>query len=67
MRAVSPNTLVVQTASIRTEKDVYDAILSGADGTGATSGIVAAPDPVLAMRTMVKALAAAGRELKQRG
>ena len=67
VRAVSPGTLVVQAASIRTEKDVYDAILSGADGTGATSGIVAAPDPVLAMRTMVKAVAAAGKELKQRG
>ena len=66
VRAVSPDTLVVQAAGISTDKDVYDAILSGADGTGATSGIVAAPDPVLAMRSMVKALAAAGKELKQR-
>ncbi len=60
VRAVSPNTLVVQAAGISTDRDVYAAILSGADGTGATSGIVAAPDPVLAMRSMVKALAAAG-------
>ena len=67
MRAVSPNTLVVQTASISTDQDVYDAILSGADGTGATSRIVAPPDPVLAMRSMIKALVAAGKELKQRG
>ena len=67
VRAVSPDTLVVQAAGISTDRDVYDAILSGADGTGATSGIVAAPDPVLAMRSMVKALAAAGRELKLRG
>ena len=65
VRAISPDTLVVQAASIRTEKDVYDAILSGADGTGATSGIVASPDPVLAMRSMVKALAAAAKVLKQ--
>ena len=64
VRAVSPNTLVVQAAGISTDRDVYDAILSGADGTGATSGIVAAPDPVLAMRSMVKALAAAGRDFK---
>ena len=47
-------------------KEVYDAILSGADGTGATSGIVAAPDPVLAMRSMVKAMCEAAKE-KQRG
>ncbi len=67
VRAVSPNTLVIQAAGISTDKDVYDAIFSGADGTGATSGIVAAPDPFLAMRSMVKALAAAGKELKQRG
>ena len=64
VRAVSPNTLVVQAAGISTDRDVYDAILSGADGTGATSGIVAAPDPALAMRSMVKALAAAGRDFK---
>ena len=64
VRAVSPNTLVVQAAGISTDRDVYDAILSGADGTGATSGIVAAPDPVLAMRSMIKALAAAGRDFK---
>ena len=64
VRAVSPNTLVVQAAGISTDRDVYDAILSGADGTGATSGIVAATDPVLAMRSMVKALAAAGRDFK---
>jgi len=67
VRAVSPNTLVLQAAGISTDRDVYDAILSGADGTGATSGIVAAPDPVAAMRSMVKALCEAGRELKQRG
>ena len=66
VRAVSPNTLVLQAAGISTDRDVYDAILSGADGTGATSGIVAAPDPVLAMRSMVKAMCEAAKE-KQRG
>ena len=65
VRSVSPETLVLQAAGISTAKDVYDAILSGADGTGATSGIVAAADPVLAMTEMVKALCAAAEELKK--
>ncbi len=67
VRAVSPETLVLQAAGISTDRDVYDAILSGADGTGATSGIVAAADPVQAMTAMVKALCEAGKERKQRG
>ena len=65
VRSVSPETLVLQAAGISTAKDVYDAILSGADGTGATSGIVAAADPVQAMGEMVRALCAAAKELKK--
>lgn len=56
VRAASPHTLVLQAAGISTGENVYQAILSGADGTGATSGIVAAKDPEAAMTEMIEAL-----------
>ena len=62
VRGESANTLVLQAAGISNGKNVYDAIRSGADGTGATSGIVAAKDPVEAMREMIAALAQARDE-----
>lgn len=62
VRSVSANTLVLQAAGISTGKNVYDAIRSGADGTGATSGIVVARNPVEAMREMIVALAQARDE-----
>jgi len=65
VRSESENTLVLQAAGISTGKNVYDAIRSGADGTGATSGIVAAPDPVSALREMITALAKARDENMQ--
>lgn len=65
VRSESANTLVLQAAGISTGKNVYDAIRSGADGTGATSGIVAASDPVAALREMIAALAQARDENTQ--
>lgn len=62
VRGESANTLVLQAAGISNGKNVYDAIRSGAAGTGATSGIVAAKDPVEAMREMIAALAQARDE-----
>jgi len=62
VRAVSPHTLVLQAAGISTGDDVYRALLSGADGTGATSGIVAAADPAAALREMIAALDRARRD-----
>ena len=56
VRAISPHTLVLQAAGISTGEDVYQAILSGADGTGATSGIVTAKEPVAAMTAMIQSL-----------
>ncbi|MBS6644261.1 MAG: triose-phosphate isomerase [Clostridiaceae bacterium] len=64
VKEVSPDTLVLQAAGISTGDDVYQAIMSGADGTGATSGIVAAADPYQAMKEMIEALAKARDELK---
>ena len=65
VRSVSPDTLVLQAAGISNGQNVYDAIMSGADGTGATSGIVAAADPVSAMREMVAAVRQAADDLKK--
>lgn len=67
VKEVSPDTLVLQAAGISTGEDVYQAILAGADGTGATSGIVAAADPYQAAKEMIEALAKAGKELRKEG
>ncbi len=56
VKSVSPNTLVLQAAGISTGKNVYDAIMCGADGTGGTSGIVAAKDPFAVLDEMMEAL-----------
>lgn len=62
VRAASPKTLVLQAAGISTADDVYNAIRSGADGTGATSGIVCAKDPVKALTDMVGAIVRARKD-----
>jgi triosephosphate isomerase len=60
VRRVTPHTKVLQAAGISTGENVYDAIVkAGADGTGATSGIVAAADPYKALSDMLSALARA--------
>ena len=56
VKSVAPDTLVLQAAGIRSGEDVYNAICSGAEGTGATSGIVAKPDPCGALQEMIEAL-----------
>lgn len=61
----SPETLVLQAAGISNGKNVYDAIMSGADGTGATSGIVAAADPEAMLVEMVEAVVKARADRKE--
>lgn len=56
VKAVSPNTKVLQAAGISTGQNVYDAIKYGADATGGTSGIVAADDPFATLDEMFEAL-----------
>ena len=56
VKEVSPETLVLQAAGISSGQNVYDAIKYGADGTGGTSGIVAAPDPMAMLDEMFAAL-----------
>ena len=56
VKSVSPKTKTLQAAGISSGADVYKAIASGADGTGGTSGIVAAEDPEAILREMIAAL-----------
>lgn len=56
VKAVSPQTQVLQAAGISTPEDVYNAIKYGADGTGGTSGIVCAADPKQTLIDMFAAL-----------
>lgn len=64
VKSVSPTTLTLQAAGISTADDVYKAIMSGADGTGGTSGIVCAKDPEATLKEMLEALAKARDEIK---
>lgn len=65
VKSVSPNTKVLQAAGISTGQNVYDAILCGADGTGGTSGIVAAKDPFKTLDEMFQALDKARTDIKE--
>lgn len=65
VKSVSPTTLVLQAAGISTGQNVYDAICSGADGTGGTSGIVAAKDPFATLDEMIEALDRARKDMKK--
>jgi triosephosphate isomerase len=57
IRKESPDVLVVIASSITTGDDVRKVIGMGADGTGATSGIIKAPDPSARVYEMAEAAA----------
>lgn len=65
VKSVSPTTQVLQAAGISTGQNVYDAIVIGADGTGGTSGIVAAKDPFKTLDEMFEALDKARTDIKE--
>ena len=65
VKSISPATKTLQAAGISTGADVYKAIMSGADGTGGTSGIVCAKDPAAALTEMIEALVKAREEIKE--
>ncbi|HCX63816.1 MAG TPA: hypothetical protein DHN33_01215, partial [Eubacteriaceae bacterium] len=56
VKEVSETTLVMQAAGISTKDDVYRVICLGADGTGATSGIVEDENPRQALIDMIEAV-----------
>lgn len=59
VKAIDPNILIHQGAGIHCGDDVYETVMRGADGTGATSGIVCAPDPLAMIDEMMAAMARA--------
>ena len=56
VKSVSPNTKTLQAAGISSGEDIYNAIKTGADASGGTSGIVAAEDPMAMLEEMFEAL-----------
>ena len=62
LNAINPDVLVMIASGVSTAQDCYNVIKLGADGTGATSGILNAPSPSVRVREMAEAIAKAGRE-----
>ena len=56
VKSVNPSIKVLQAAGISTREDVKKALMSGADATGGTSGIIAADNPVATLEGMLEEL-----------
>lgn len=63
VKRVDPSVLVMCSAGIHSAEDVAEMMRLGVDGTGSTSGILKASDPVAQMTAMVEAIARTWREL----
>lgn len=57
IKSVNPDVLILQAAGISTPNDVRKMMELGADGTGATSGIVKATNPVKVLEEMIEVIA----------
>ncbi len=64
LRKVNPDVHINIASGITTADDVYNVIYHGADGTGATSGILKAEDPKLRIREMAEAVKRAASDRK---
>lgn len=62
LHEINPNVLVMIASGVSTADDCYNVIKLGADGTGATSGILNAPSPAQRVREMAEAIVKAGKE-----
>ena len=62
LHEINPDVLVMIASGVTTADDCYNVIRLGADGTGATSGILKAPSPAVRVREMAEAIAKAGKE-----
>ena len=63
IKNVNPNICVMQAAGISSSDDVYRTISLGADGTGATSGIIESEEPKKTLEEMIVAATKAAREM----
>ncbi len=62
LNEVNPNVLVMIASGVSTAADCYNVVKLGADGTGATSGILNAPSPAVRVREMAEAIVKAYKE-----
>lgn len=62
LEKVNPRVRVMIASGVSTAEDCYRVIKLGADGTGATSGILNAPDPAMRIRQMAEAIVKAYQE-----
>ncbi|MDD4370226.1 MAG: triose-phosphate isomerase [Anaerostipes sp.] len=62
LHEVNPNILVMIASGVSTADDCYNVVKLGADGTGATSGILNAPSPAERVREMAEAIIKAKNE-----
>lgn len=60
IKAISPQTLIMQAAGISKPEDVTKVIELGADGSGCTSGITEADDPADMLKNMILAITKGG-------
>lgn len=67
IRAIDKNIGIMIASGITTAEDVYNVVRLGADGTGGTSGILSAPDPVKRIREMAVAILQAEKDRKTEG
>lgn len=67
IREINPEILVMIASGVSTADDVYNVIRLGADGTGATSGILKAPDPGVRVMEMARAMVQAVKDRERQG
>ena len=56
LHEVNPDVLVMIASGVSTAEDCYNVVKLGADGTGATSGILNAPSPAQRVQEMAEAI-----------
>ena len=64
IRRIDPKIAVMIASGVTTAEDCYRVVKFGADGTGATSGILKAPDPAVRVHEMAEAIVRAFKERK---
>lgn len=65
LHEINPDVLVMIASGVSTAQDCYNVVKLGADGTGATSGILNAPSPAERVREMAEAIVKAQKELEE--
>ena len=61
---INPDVAIMIASGVTTAQDCYRVVKLGADGTGATSGILKAPDPAVRVAEMAEAIVKAYNEKK---